>query len=80
MRGLGPIRAAWPADDRPLPRDQRIALQRKLAELGYKVKEFEGHVDFDLRDTIREVQSKFGVLPDGHPSWALMDLLRSKSP
>jgi lytic murein transglycosylase len=80
LRGMGPIRAAWPADDHPLPRDQRIALQRKLAELGYKVKEFEGHIDFELRDTIRDVQVKFGMVPDGHPNAALMDLLRSKSP
>ncbi len=78
MRGMGPIRAAWPADDRPLPRDQRIALQRKLAALGYKVKEFEGHVDFDLRDTIREVQVKLGALPDGHPTDELMRMLGSK--
>ncbi len=80
MRGMGSIRAAWPADDRPLPRDQRIALQRKLAALGYKVKEFEGHVDFDLRDTIREVQVKLGVLPDGHPNDEFLRMLGSKMP
>ncbi len=80
LRGLGPIRAAWPADDHPLSRDERISLQRKLAAFGYKVKEFEGHIDFELRDTIRDVQVKFGLVPDGHPTAALLDLLRSKSP
>src|SRR5262249_14128876 len=60
MRGMGPILARWPKDDRPLPRDKRIALQRKLAELGYTMKEFEGHIDFDMRDVIRQVQEKLG--------------------
>jgi lytic murein transglycosylase len=77
LRGLGPIRAAWPADDRPLSRDDRIALQRKLAELGYKVKEFEGHIDFDLRDMIRDEQVKLGMVPDGHPTAAFLHRLRT---
>jgi membrane-bound lytic murein transglycosylase B len=75
---MGAIRAAWPRDDRPLPRDRRIALQRKLAALGYQVSEFEGHIDFDLRDTIRLVQVKLGMLPDGHPTAALLDRLGVK--
>ena len=53
LHGAGPFKGKWPADDRPLSRDARIALQKKLAALGYKVKDFEGHVDFDLRDNIR---------------------------
>lgn len=79
MRGLGPIRAAWPADDHPLPRPARIALQKKLAELGYAVRDFEGHIDFDLRDMIREVQVKLDMLPDGHPTAALLDRLGAKA-
>jgi len=58
LHGGGPIRAAWPKDDHPLSRDARIALQKKLAALGYKVTDFEGHVDFDLRDNIRAEQKK----------------------
>ena len=73
MHGGSPIRAAWPKDDRPLPREARIALQKKLAALGYKVNDFEGHVDFDLRDNIRAEQKKLGMVPDGNPT---TDLLR----
>ncbi len=58
MAGGPPIKTAWPADDRPLPRDARVALQKRLAALGYKVNEFEGHVDFDLRDNIRDEQNQ----------------------
>ncbi len=37
MQGGPPFKTAWPADDHPLSRDARIALQKKLASLGYKV-------------------------------------------
>jgi lytic murein transglycosylase len=75
MAGGAPIKAAWPTDDRPLPREARIALQKKLASLGYKVTDFEGHVDFDLRDNIRQEQRKLGMIPDGNPTLALVSKL-----
>jgi membrane-bound lytic murein transglycosylase B len=75
INGGPPIKAAWPKDDRPLSRDARVALQKKLAELGYKVNEFDGHVDFDLRDNIRAEQKKFGMQPDGNPTQAFLDRL-----
>ena len=78
--GLGPIRAAWPSDDRQPSRDERIALQRKLAELGYPVRDFEGHIDFDLRDAVREQQARFGMRPDGHPTSALLQRLGVRAP
>jgi membrane-bound lytic murein transglycosylase B len=53
-------------------------LQKKLSELGYKVNEFEGHIDFDLRDNIRTEQKKFGMLPDGTPTNALLEKLGLK--
>jgi len=72
------IKAAWPTDDRPLSRDARVALQKKLAALGYKVNEFDGHVDFDLRDNVRAEQAKFGMLTDGNPTTALLEKLGVK--
>lgn len=75
LAGGAPIKAAWPIDDHPLSRDARIALQKKLASLGYKVTDFEGHVDFDLRDSIRQEQVKFGIVPDGNPTPALLSKL-----
>ncbi len=74
------IKKAWPADDRPLSRDARIALQKKLSALGYKVLDFEGHVDFDLRDNIRVEQAKYGMVPDGNPTAAFLDRLGVKVP
>jgi lytic murein transglycosylase len=75
MQGGAPFKTAWPADDHPLSRDARIALQKKLASLGYKVTDFEGHVDFDLRDNIRNEQKKFGMPPDGNPTPAFLQKL-----
>jgi membrane-bound lytic murein transglycosylase B len=75
MHGGPPLKTAWPMDDHPLTRDARIALQKKLAALGYSVKDFEGHVDFDLRDNIRAEQKKAGMLPDGNPTTALLEKL-----
>lgn len=68
LRGAGPIRAAWPADDYQPSRDTRIALQRRLAALGFKVGDFQGHLDFDVRDGVRELQRRFNMTADGYPS------------
>lgn len=76
LRGAAPLRGPWP-DDAPLSRDERIALQKLLAKRGYKVNNFQGQIDFDLRDNIRDVQVQFGMLPDGHPTAELMIELRS---
>jgi lytic murein transglycosylase len=78
MRGTGPIRAVWPSHATQLSRDDRIALQKRLAELGYKVNNFTAHIDFDLRDSIRSEQVKFGMRPDGHPTRALLERLGIK--
>jgi len=80
MHGGSAIKARWPADDHPLSRDARIALQNKLAALGYHVNDFEGHIDFDLRDNIRAEQKKLGMLPDGNPTARLLEKLGVKVP
>lgn len=80
MNGGAPIKAAWPSDDRPLPREARVALQRKLAALGYTVKEFEGRIDFDLRDNIRTEQRKHGMVPDGNPTLAFLEKIGVRLP
>ena len=80
MHGGPPIKAKWPADDHPLSRDARIALQKKLSALGYKVNDFEGHIDFDLRDNIRAEQNKLGMVPDGNPTAAFLAELGVQGP
>ena len=53
---------------------------RRLAALGYTVQDFDGHFDFDLRDAVRELQQRFGVIPDGYPSRAFLDRLGALAP
>src|ERR1043165_5411451 len=64
LRGNGPFRAKWP-QIRPLSREDRIKLQRAFAVLGYRVNNFVGHIDFDLRDGVREIQNAMGAIPAG---------------
>ncbi len=80
LHGLGPIRGAWPANDFQPSREQRMALQRKLAALGYQVADFTGHLDFDLRDSVKELQRKFGMTPDGYPSRAFLERVGVRTP
>jgi hypothetical protein len=77
-RGGAPFRARWPEVDRQLTRGERIALQKKLKELGYTVNDFEGRIDFDLRDSIRLEQAKHGMVSDGHPTLALLERIGAR--
>ena len=47
----------------------------RVAARGYKVRNFTGHFDFDLRDHIRSEQRKLGMVADGHPTAALLQRL-----
>jgi len=80
LRGAGRFRSAWPINDVQPSRSERIALQKKLASLGYKVADFDGHFDFDLRDDIRKLQLSYGMIPDGHPGRAFFDRLGLRGP
>jgi membrane-bound lytic murein transglycosylase B len=79
LRGGDPIRARWPDDDKPLSREERVELQRALAALGYKVNNFQGQIDFDLRDNVREIQASTGMVPDGNPDAALLAIIRARA-
>jgi membrane-bound lytic murein transglycosylase B len=72
MQGGGAFKTAWPAQGTQLPRDDRVALQKKLAELGYDQTRFSAHIDFKMRDFIRSEQKKYGLVTDGHPTAALL--------
>jgi peptidoglycan hydrolase-like protein with peptidoglycan-binding domain len=75
MRGGAPIAGRWPEDDLQLSREARQRMQKRIAELGYKVSNFEGLIDFELRDAIRDIQGKAGQVPDGYPGPVFLDML-----
>lgn len=78
MQGGVPFKTPWPAQATQLPRDDRIALQKKLAALGYDQTRFSAHIDFKMRDFVRAEQKKHGLVTDGHPNAALMDKMGVK--
>jgi membrane-bound lytic murein transglycosylase B len=78
-RGRGPFRAAWLVPDRQLSRGERIALQKRMKELGHPVNDFDGRIDFALRDEIRLEQAKHKMIPDGHPTLALLQQIGAKN-
>src|SRR6478672_11941694 len=78
MQGGGPIETPWPAQATQLPRDDRIAMQKKLATLGYDQTRFTAHIDFKMRDFVRAEQKKYGLVTDGHPNAALMEKMGLK--
>lgn len=75
MRGGAPIATRWPDDDLQLSREARMRMQKRIAELGYKVSNFEGLIDFELRDAIRDIQGKAGQVPDGYPGPVFLQTL-----
>ena len=78
MQGGGPFKTPWPAQPTQLPRDDRVALQKKLAALGYDQTRFSAHIDFKMRDFVRAEQKKYGLVTDGQPNATLMDKMGLK--
>ena len=74
LRGRGAFAGTWP-NDPPLPRERRIWLQKRMQALNIPVNNTVGQIDFDLRDRIRELQVKFGMVPDGNPTEVLLQRL-----
>lgn len=78
-QGRAGVRAAWPVSDPQLTRTERVALQKRMKELGHPVNDVDGRIDFDLRDEIRLEQAKHGLVPDGHPTRELLERIGAKS-
>jgi membrane-bound lytic murein transglycosylase B len=74
LKGSSGYRAKWP-EVIPLDREQRIRMQKLMQAKGYPVNNVVGQIDFDLRDQIRILQVKFGLLPDGHPTETFLQRL-----
>ena len=67
------------ARDPPMARDDRIALQSRLVDLGYTVDNREGRISLALRDVIRTAQESVSMTPDGNPTVALLAALKKAS-
>ena len=74
MDGGPAVSAAWPTAA-PIGRDDRIALQARMAALGLPVDDRTGRISLTLRDAIRDAQKRVGLVPDGNPTAALVRAL-----
>jgi membrane-bound lytic murein transglycosylase B len=75
LRGLGPIRAEWPREDRALTLDERIALQSRLTANGFDTKGIDGRIGPNTIAAIRAYQRSKGWVPDGYGNPALLQSL-----
>ena len=62
MDGGPAVSAAWPTAA-PIGRDDRIALQARLAALGFPGDDRAGRISLTLRDSSREAQKRVGAVP-----------------
>ncbi len=74
MQGGPAVAAVWPTAA-PIGRDDRVALQTRLAALGLPVDDRTGRISLTLRDSIRDAQKRIGAVPDGNPTAALLQAL-----
>ena len=75
--GAGQIAGAWPKEDRPLSRTERIELQEALASSGYSPGSADGIIGANTRKAIRGYQQRLGWPADGYPTPALLLQLRN---
>lgn len=74
--GRAPSPLAWPKEKAPTAA-QALALQKTLARQGYDVAKFDGKIGDKDRATIALWQERHGLVPDGHPTPALIARIES---
>ena len=67
IAGYPALRTAWPTDDPPLSRAQRLELQKLLIARGYRIGEADGKIGPLTRRAIAAAEKKFGMKPTGRP-------------
>ena len=65
IRGGAPVITAWPRQEVPLTRDERIAFQTDLKKLGYDAGDPDGVLGHKVRASVRAYQKAHGLPADG---------------
>lgn len=76
LRGGPPLLGPWPEGDRALQADERRELQERLTAAGHSTRGIDGLFGPDTAAAIRAYQRAERLIPDGHPSAALLQRLR----
>ena len=72
LRGGGAIEASWPTNEPALSREQRIALQERLARRGFDVGTPDGIIGPRTVAAIKDFQKSVGLPVDGFPTVGLL--------
>ncbi|MES2473481.1 MAG: lytic murein transglycosylase [Pseudomonadota bacterium] len=75
MTGGGVIKRAWPRDERPLSRDERMRFQAGLARAGFDPGEPDGVLGRRTRAALRQYQKSRSVVADGFATATLLAML-----
>ena len=75
IRGSAQIAAAWPRDEAPLSRDQRMQIQTDLKKLRYEPGDIDGVLGHRVRATLRQYQKANGLAADGFATQTLLTRL-----
>ncbi len=75
MAGSGPVRHAWPRDERALSRTERIDFQADLQKLGFDPGTQDGVLGRRSRAALRQYQKSKALAADGFPTASLLAML-----
>ena len=75
LMGHPAIAAAWPRDEQPLSRDERIAFQNALVKLGFDPGKIDGVLGRGVKAALRSYQRVHGLPADGFPTMGLLAMM-----
>jgi len=75
IAGAGPVKHAWPRDERPLSRDERFRFQTNLAKVGFDPGTPDGVMGRRSRAALRQYQQSKGLIVDGFANAAMLAML-----
>jgi membrane-bound lytic murein transglycosylase B len=75
MAGETPVKHAWPREERPLSRTERIQFQTDLARLGFDAGTPDGVLGRKSRAALRHYQKSKGLVADGFATASLLAIL-----
>jgi len=79
MAGAAPVHHAWPRDEKPLSRDERLRFQSELNGQGFDVGTPDGVLGRKSRGALRQYQKAHGLAADGFATETLLQLLDKDS-
>jgi membrane-bound lytic murein transglycosylase B len=75
MAGAAPVKHAWPRDERPLSRDERLRFQNVLNRQGFDAGTPDGVLGRKTRSALRQYQKSHGIAADGFVTAAMLERL-----